>query len=530
MCSSADEQISRHAMLADLELLCRNRCGFYGTPQCDGLCSRCWRDFQLESKRQNDYQNNIKVLRQHQQHATGPSGAGGGSAATAPSSAAAVTRKGSDARFNSLKTLLKKSPSVFSASTYDQSPLIPLGPRPPSPDTVTAQEHLHQFLEANFAPVYAKELDKQCQVFIDNLFKSEFLPSDELSLLVQAFYQSVKESAVKFAAQMPPPAAATAGDDAAMPCSTSDFMTEIENFVCTRAYPVLFGSRTDEEAEDLSLQTRIRSLHWVTNGFLETALDESSAQVQEYLNEAITEIVDLNSHRPVTKKLDCLVRCSKDIFDALRESRSGAPASADEFLPVLILIILRANPPLIQSNLKFISRFGLPSRHMRGEYGYYYTNLSSAIYFIQDMNAASLQISEEEFERYMSGRTVPPPRNSISTSVVRSFENSLHKLDKLKRQEEALGQKTEELEATIDSGMASFKERIRQFAADDGPLSEDIKEGIRKALCSDDDRSNESTAKPPAEEGVKNDTDGYDDQQQQQQEQRPITRVETDQN
>ncbi|VDK57707.1 unnamed protein product [Gongylonema pulchrum] len=59
------------------------------------------------------------------------------------------------------------------------------------------------------------------------------------------------------------------------------------------------------------------------------------------------------------------------IFEALKESRSGAPASADEYLPVLIYVILKGNPPLIQSNVKFISRFALPNRVMSGESGSY---------------------------------------------------------------------------------------------------------------------------------------------------------------
>src|SRR5688500_17812892 len=86
----------------------------------------------------------------------------------------------------------------------------------------------------------------------------------------------------------------------------------------------------------------------------------------------------------------------------------GAPASADEFLPGLIYIILKANPPLILSNLKFISRFALLSRVIRGESGYYFTNLSCALQFIQDMNAESLRMRKDEFEAYTTGKQMAP--------------------------------------------------------------------------------------------------------------------------
>lgn len=38
--------------------LCVNGCGFYGTPQWKGRCSKCWRSYQMQEKKTQDYAKN----------------------------------------------------------------------------------------------------------------------------------------------------------------------------------------------------------------------------------------------------------------------------------------------------------------------------------------------------------------------------------------------------------------------------------------------------------------------------------------
>jgi hypothetical protein len=85
-------------------------------------------------------------------------------------------------------------------------------------------------------------------------------------------------------------------------------------------------------------------------------------------------------------KLACMVACSTAVFALLGTGGGDARvASADDFLPALIYAVLKGNPPLLASNLEFVTRFGHPARLHSGEAGYYFTNLFGAVAFLEKL-------------------------------------------------------------------------------------------------------------------------------------------------
>ncbi|CAB1352444.1 unnamed protein product [Coregonus sp. 'balchen'] len=219
------------------------------------------------------------------------------------------------------------------------------------------------------------------------------LSADELSECVQDFYQNLSDRLMTH----------FKGSSERV----ERVMDEVEKYIMTRLYKSVFcPETTDDEKKDLATQNRIRALHWVDIQMLCVPVDEEIPEVSDNVVKAITDVIEMDSKRVPRDKLECITRCSKHIFSAIKITKSE-PASADDFLPTLIYIVLKANPPRLQSNIQYITRFCNPSRLMTGEDGYYFTNLCCAVAFIEKLDAQSLNLDPEDFERYMSGQASP---------------------------------------------------------------------------------------------------------------------------
>ncbi|RYO78528.1 hypothetical protein DL763_009605 [Monosporascus cannonballus] len=95
-------------------------------------------------------------------------------------------------------------------------------------------------------------------------------------------------------------------------------------------------------------------------------------------------------------KIICVLNCCKVIFGLLKHNKSDS--SADSFMPLLIYVVLRANPEHLVSNVQYILRFRNQEK-LGGEAGYYLSSLMGAVQFIENMDRTTLTISDEEFEK-----------------------------------------------------------------------------------------------------------------------------------
>ncbi|KAK2823037.1 hypothetical protein Q7C36_019637 [Tachysurus vachellii] len=389
------------------ELLCKKGCGYYGNAAWQGLCSKCWRE-EYQRARQKQIQEDWELAEKLQREEDAAYASSHG-----PQSQPSLTpfskfeEKKTNEKTRKVTTVKKFfSPSSRSTAKKESHEAKTHSPSFVRQSSVETDQVSREFVEFLRSLKPGREIHKQSRAFVESMGNKKDLGADELSECVQDFYQNMSDrllSHFKGSSE-----------------KVERVMDQVEKYIMTRLYKSVFcPETTDDEKKDLTTQHRIRALHWVTIQMLCVPVDEEIPEAADSVVKAITDIIEMDSKRVPRDKLACITSCSKHIFNAIKVTKKE-PASADDFLPTLIYIVLKANPPRLQSNIQYITRFCNPSRLMSGEDGYYFTNLCCAVAFIEKLDAHSLNLSVEDFERHMCGGCgsgeVSPRRRSESAS------------------------------------------------------------------------------------------------------------------
>ncbi|KAJ3604208.1 hypothetical protein NHX12_028949 [Muraenolepis orangiensis] len=425
----------RGIRVSQAELLCTNSCGYYGNPAWQGFCSKCWREKSRkdETQRQDTSQSSD-----------------GASLSFYKFEEKKNIEKGS--RVNTVRRLFwgGASPPKHKESTEGLS------------ISMKAFQGLEPGDFTGFLKILrsssAQRLQSRCTAFLNTIEAYHDLPVQKQSDLVQDFYHNMAAYFNSFAEPQ-----------------VLQMMEHIEKLIMTRLHKWVFcHDSVDDEQKDLALQRRIRSLNWVTPQMLCVPFpDEMTAITKDPYLPAITAIIEMDAKRAPQDKLACVIKCSQHVFEALSTSNSE-PANADDFLSGLIYVVLKANPPRLHSNTQYVIRFGLPHSLMAGESGYYFTNLSCAMAFIEKLDGPALNLSQEDFDGYMS-RGQPPSGRGEAERRRRSLAQSTQRLlGELKERQERLDQGAHALEEQLQLWVSDVDARVDEARLRSGRIQKDL--------------------------------------------------------
>lgn len=153
--------------------------------------------------------------------------------------------------------------------------------------------------------------------------------------------------------------------------------------------------RKDLEADAVFSQ-QLEKFSWINGSHLDIDLELLKNDMVEY---STTELNKINNYRAPRDKIICILNCCKIIFSFLKVSNHET--NADAFVPLLILILIKAKTPNLVSNIHYIESYRGEEWLSYGETSYYLSSLQGAINFINTISVESLSIDEKEFNAHM---------------------------------------------------------------------------------------------------------------------------------
>jgi hypothetical protein len=192
-----------------------------------------------------------------------------------------------------------------------------------------------------------------------------------------------------------------------------DITTEaLERYIMHKIYKAAYSpKREDDQRKDCEFAYKVRSLQFVTPDHLDIKYGEHNDWAFKLASEQLRQ---LSTYRSPRDKVTCIMNCCMVVCNLLNDSTDGTARGADDLLPIIILVIIRAQPQTWWSDIRFIQRFRNPKK-LSAEAGYYLTQMMGAVAFIEKAEANSFNIAADEFARLSSlslSRMSPEPKHS----------------------------------------------------------------------------------------------------------------------
>uniref|UniRef100_A0A8C5QI09 GTPase-activating protein and VPS9 domain-containing protein 1 n=1 Tax=Leptobrachium leishanense TaxID=445787 RepID=A0A8C5QI09_9ANUR len=99
---------------------------------------------------------------------------------------------------------------------------------------------------------------------------------------------------------------------------------------------------------------------------------------------AQAEIRTLSAYKTPRDKVQCILRMCSTIMNLLSLANEYSVPGADDFVPVLVFVLIKANPPCLLSTVQYISSFYM--NRLTGEESYWWMQFTAAVEFIKTID------------------------------------------------------------------------------------------------------------------------------------------------
>uniref|UniRef100_A0A7N4NZJ1 GTPase-activating protein and VPS9 domain-containing protein 1 n=1 Tax=Sarcophilus harrisii TaxID=9305 RepID=A0A7N4NZJ1_SARHA len=164
-----------------------------------------------------------------------------------------------------------------------------------------------------------------------------------------------------------------------------DAQMAIERSVMNRIFKLAFYPNQDGDIlRDQVLHEHIQRLSKVVTA------NHKALQIPEvYLREAPwpsaqSEIRTISAYKTPRDKVQCILRMCSTIMNLLSLANEDSVPGADDFVPVLVFVLIKANPPCLLSTVQYISSFY--ANCLSGEESYWWMQFTAAVEFIKTID------------------------------------------------------------------------------------------------------------------------------------------------